>query len=131
MELIAVDSRTIEQSGADQASVTFTLTETNTPARATGAEGSDVLVDRISVSCSCSGSIGSDSYTGSGTADIVASTARVKIDGKDVICEGDSVRLTCNGMVTNSSSSATSPMTASVTLTVRPAGQTSCNANKV
>jgi hypothetical protein len=55
----------------------------------------------------------------------------VKCQGESVLVEGDWVNITCNGTITDTSSSATSPGSASVTVTITNAGQSSVFAGKI
>ncbi len=93
-----------------------------------------MLKTKISLHCECSGTYGpSQTYVGSGDADIVANTARVKCEGESVLLEGDSVIVNCTGTITDNSTGTpvqipNSP--ASVTVKISAAGQSTVYAGE-
>lgn len=129
---IVIMGRTLTLSGGLPASLTFTLTPpaVDSPAlRTTGKGGQAVLIDKISVSVSASGTYGPGAtFTGTGSDSIVAATPRVTCEGKQLLTEGDNVTVTCNGTITTSAGG--SPGTATVVVTITDGVQKNVNANK-
>lgn len=130
-KLIAVSGRTLVQSNPTPPGVSFTLVETDIPALRAQAQGSAVLLEKIHLECTCSGNYAAgQTFSGTGSGDIAASTPRVQCQGKSILCEGDAVTLTCSGTVTDTASGTTFPGTATVTVTIQNPNQTSVFASK-
>jgi hypothetical protein len=128
-KLIAVAKRTLTQSNPTPAKVTFTIRETDVPAARTNGNGQPMLLDKISLECTCGGDFSpSQTYQGSGRADIVATRERVRCEGKALLLVGDQVTITCSGMATDASGSV--PANATVTVTISDANQTTILANE-
>ena len=119
-KLITVAGRTLEQSEPSHSGLTYSITETDNPAAKTNGNGNSILIEQIDLSCQCSGDYvaGTSTFTGSGNASIVANTPRITCEGGSILLKGDNVVITCNGTITNTSTSATSPGTATVKVTI-------------
>lgn len=134
-KLITVAGRALSQSGKSHPTLTYTITETDLKASKTFGNSKEVLLEKIDLQCTCSGlyTTPSQSFKGSGKAAIVANTPRVKCEGKSILLEGDNVTITCNGTVTDSS---TTPPTeipdqqASVIVTITNTNQSDVFASK-
>jgi hypothetical protein len=130
-KLITVAGRTLTQSNPTPATVTFTIVETDVPAARTNGAAHPVLVDRIALACTCSGNFSAtQTYVGSGNAQIVASRQRVSCEGKPLLLEGDQVTITCSGTATDTASGTPVPANASVTVTITAGNQTTVLANE-
>jgi hypothetical protein len=128
-KLITVARRTLTQSNPTPATVIFTIRETDVPAVRTNGNAQPMLLDRISLECTCSGSFSmTQTYEGSGRADIVATRERVRCEGKSLLLVGDQVTITCSGMAKDASGSV--PANATVTVTISDANQTTILANE-
>jgi hypothetical protein len=130
-KLIAVAGRTLEQSNPTPSTVTFTIIETDIPAARTNGNAQPMLIDRISLACTCSGDFSpTQTYVGSGNAEILPSRDRVRCEGKPLLLVGDQVTITCSGTATDKTTAATAPANASVTVTVVDGNQTTVLANE-
>jgi hypothetical protein len=130
-ELITVAGRTLTQSNLTPATVTFTIVETDVPAARTNGAAHPVLVDRISLACTCSGNFSpTQTYVGSGNAQIVAQRQRVSCEGKPLLLVGDQVTITCSGTATDTASGTPVAANASVTVTIGNGNQTTIFANE-
>jgi hypothetical protein len=130
-KLIVVTGRTLTQSNLTPATVTFTIVETDSPAARTNGDGHPILTDRISLVCTCSGSfLPTQTYVGSGNAEIVSQRQRVRCEGKPLLLVGDQVTLTCSGTATDTTSGATMEAKASVTVTIGDSNQAAILANE-
>jgi hypothetical protein len=91
-----------------------------------------VLIDRISLACACSGNFSpTQTYVGSGNAEILPRRDRVRCEGKPLLLVGDQVRITCSGTATDTTSGTTTPEAkASVTMTIVDGNQTTILANE-
>lgn len=129
---IVIQGRTLTQSNPTPSTVSFTVTPTDAPAlRASGRSGASLLVDRIALSVIASGDYAAGStFAGTGTGQITASTPRVECEGKQLLTENDMTTITCNGTITNTQSGATTPGTASVTVTITNGVQKNVDSNK-
>jgi hypothetical protein len=129
-KLIAVAGRTLTQSNPTPATVTFTIIETDVPAARTTGKKSLVLVDKISLECTCSGNLPSmETYVGSGSGEIVSKRKRVRCEGKPLLLVGDQVTIECSGTAT-APNGATRDAKASVTVTISDGNQTTLLANE-
>jgi hypothetical protein len=132
---IVIQGRVLSQSSPSHSTLTYAVTPTDSPAaRTKGKGGASVLVNEIKLDCKCSGAYTATpatTFTGTGTASIVASTPRVLCEGQQMLTEGDQVVINCTGTVTDTTTLATSPGTASVTVTITDGVQKNVNANKV
>jgi hypothetical protein len=105
--------------------------ETDVPAARANGGGHPVLIDRISLACSCSGNFSAkQTYVGSGNAQIVAQRQRVSCEGKALLLVGDQVTIACSGTATDTASDTPGPANASVTVTITDAGQTTVFAHE-
>jgi hypothetical protein len=130
-QLIAVKGRSLAQSNPTPATVSFTITETDVPAARTNGHGQPILIDRISLACTCSGNFSpTQTYVGSGNAEIVASRQRVRCEGKPLLLVGDQVTITCSGTATDTVSGTPVEAKASVTVTIVDGNQTTVIANE-
>jgi hypothetical protein len=130
-QLIAVKGRSLAQSNPTPATVSFTITETDVPAARTNGHGQPILIDRISLACTCSGNFSpTQTYVGSGNAEIVASRQRVRCEGKPLLLVGDQVTITCSGTATDTVSGTPVAAKASVTVTIVGGNQTTIIANE-
>jgi hypothetical protein len=130
-ELITVAGRTLTQSNPTPATVTFTIVETDVPAARTNGAGHPVLLDRISLACTCSGNFSpTQTYVGSGNAQIVAQRQRVSCEGKPLLLVGDQVTITCSGTATDTASGTPVAANASITVTIGNGNQTTIFANE-
>ena len=101
-KIIAVAGRTLTQSNPTPDTVTFTIVETDVPAARTNGGAHPMLIDRISLACTCSGNFSpTQTYVGSGNAEIVAKRQRVSCEGKPLLLVGDQVTITCSGTATD------------------------------
>ena len=90
-----------------------------------------MLIDRISLACTCSGDFSkTQTYVGSGNAEILARRDRVRCEGKPLLLVGDQVTITCAGTAKDKTSPATAPANASVTVTIVDGNQTTILANE-
>jgi hypothetical protein len=129
-KLIAVAGRTLTQSNPTPATVTFTIVETDFPAIKTNGSGHPMLVDKVSLVCTCSGNLPSmETYVGSGSAEVVSKRQRVRCEGKPLLLVGDQVTIECSGTAT-APNGATRDAKASVTVTIGDANQTTLFANE-
>lgn len=130
-KLIAVAKRTLTQSNPTPATVTFTIAETDIPAARTNGNAHPVLIDRISLVCICGGNFSpTQTYVGSGNAEIVSKRQRVLCEGKSLLLVGDQVTITCSGTATHTTSGTTVNAEASVTVTIGDGNQTTILANE-
>jgi hypothetical protein len=130
-KLIAVAQRTLTQSNPTPATVTFKIRETDVPAARTSGNDHPVLLDRISLECTCSGNFSpTQTYVGSGRADIVSTRERVRCEGKPLLLVDDQVTITCSGKATDTTSGTTVDADAKVTVTISDASQTTILANE-
>jgi hypothetical protein len=130
-KLITVAGRTLTQSNPTPATVTFTIVETDVPAARTSGAGHPVLLDRIALACTCSGNFSpTQTYVGSGNAQIVSQRQRVSCEGKPLLLVGDQVTITCSGTATDTASGTPVPANASVTVTIGNGNQTTIFANE-
>jgi hypothetical protein len=130
-KLIAVARRTLTQSNPTPATVTFTIRETDVPATRTNGNANPMLLDKISLECTCSGNFSpTQTYEGSGRADIVATRQRVRCEGKPLLLVGDQVTITCSGTAKDTASGTTVTADATVTVTISGANQTTILANE-
>ena len=130
-KLFAVAGRILTQTDQTPATVTFTTAETDIPAARTNGDGHPVLMDKISLACSCSGNFSpTQTYVGSGNAEIVSTRQRVRCEGRPLLLVGDQVTITCSGKATDTTSGATVDAKASVTVTISSANQTTMLANE-
>ena len=130
-KLITVAGRTLTQSNPTPATVTFTIVETDIPAARTSGGANPILIDRISLACTCSGEFSpTQTYVGSGNAEIVAKRQRVSCEGKPMLLVGDQVTITCSGTATDTASGTPVPANASVTVTIGNGNQTTISANE-
>ena len=130
-KLITVTGRSLSLSGQSHPPLNYEITETDTQATTTSAEGNLVLLQQIQLQCNCSGDYveGTSTFVGSGNASIIASSTTVKCESKPIVLAEDKVTITCSGTVTQTSSGATSPGTASVTVTVTNTNQATVSAS--
>jgi hypothetical protein len=130
-KLIAVAKRTLTQSNPTPLTVTFKIRETDVPAARTNGNAHPVLLDRISLECTCSGNFSpTQTYVGSGRADIVSTRKRVRCEGKPLLLVGDQVTITCWGTATDTASGTPVPANASVTVTITAGNQATILANE-
>jgi hypothetical protein len=130
-KLIAVAKRTLTQSNPTPLTVTFKIRETDLPAARTNGDADPVLLDKISLECTCSGNFSpTQTYVGSGRADIVSTRKRVRCEGKPLLLVGDQVTITCSGKATDTTSGTTVDADATVTVTISDANQTTILANE-
>jgi hypothetical protein len=130
-KLVAVAGRTLTQSNPTPATVTFTIVETDLPAARTKGSGHPVLIDRISLACTCGGNFSpTQTYEGTGNAEIVSGRQRVRCEGKPLLLVGDQVTIACSGTAKDTTSGTTVPAQASVTVTIGDANQTTLFANE-
>src|SRR5260370_41920230 len=102
MQPIALVGRTLTVSNISPTTVTFTPTYKDTPAlRTSGKVGAAVLIDKIDIKFTCGGTAAGGNYSGIGTAQLVAQTARVECEGRQMLKEGDFINVTCMGTVTH------------------------------
>jgi hypothetical protein len=128
--LITVAGRTLTQSNPDPSTVIFTIVATNIPAVKTNGSGRPMLVDKISLACTCSGNFSpTETYVGSGSAEIVSQRQRVRCEGKPLLLVGDQVTIPCSGTAT-APNGVTTPKDASVTVTIGDGNQTTILANE-
>lgn len=124
-DLVTISGRTLSQSAQTPASLTFSITEVDHPALRSFGHGNAILINKIDLECTCSGNYApGQTFTGTGSASIVANTTRVKCEGQSILRQGDNVTITCDGTITETSSGTTSPGSASVTVTITNANQT-------
>jgi hypothetical protein len=117
---IVIQGRTITVSNVSENLVTFTLNPTDTSAaRATGKGGKALLIDRIVIAFTASGSAGGGTFTSDPgqSVSIVAQTPRVSCEGKQLLTEGDAVDVNCTGTVVVGMSSSNLTVTAKFTIT--------------
>jgi hypothetical protein len=118
-ELIAVAGRSLAQSDPTPVTVKFTITETDVAAARTNGNANPVLIDRIALACNCSGNFSpTQTYVGTGNAEIVAQRERVRCEGKPLLLVGDQVTITCSGTATDTVSGTMVDAEASVTVTI-------------
>jgi hypothetical protein len=130
-KLIAVAKRTLTQSNPTPLTVTFAIRETDVPAARTNGNAHPMLLDKISLECTCSGNFSpTQTYVGSGRADIVSTRERVRCEGKPLLLAGDQVTITCSGKATDTTSGTTVDADATVTVTISDASQTTILANE-
>jgi hypothetical protein len=130
-KLVVVAGRTLQQSEPSPATVTFTVTPTDVPAARTNGNAQTMLIDRISLACACSGDFSpTQTYVGSGNAEILPRRDRVRCEGKPLLLVGDQVTITCSGTATDKTTAATVPANASVTVTIVDGNQTTILANE-
>jgi hypothetical protein len=130
-KLIVVAGRTLQQSDPTPATVTFTITPTDVPAVKTNGKAQPMLIDRISLACTCSGDFSpTQTYVGSGNAEILARRDRVRCEGKPLLLVGDQVTITCSGTATDKTTAATVAANASVTVTIVDGNQATILANE-
>ena len=130
-KLIVVAGRTLQQSDPSPTTVTFTITETDVAAKKTNGNAHPVLIDRISLACTCSGDFSpTQTYVGSGNMEILPSRNRVRCEGKPLLLVGDQVTITCSGTATDKTTAATVAANASVTVTIVDGNQTNILANE-
>ena len=90
-----------------------------------------LLIDRISLACTCSGNFSpTQTYVGSGNAEIVANRQRVHCEGKPLLLVGDQVTITCSGTATDTASGTPVAANASVTVTITAGNQPTILANE-
>lgn len=128
-KLITVTGRSLSLSGQSHPTLNYEITETDTQATTTSAEGKPVLLKEIKLQCECSGDYVPEesTFVGSGNANIIASSTTVKCENKPMVLAEDKITITCSGTVTKSTG-ATSTGTASVTVTVTNTNQTTVSA---
>jgi hypothetical protein len=130
-KLITVAGRTLIQSNPMPPTVIFTIVETDVPAARTNGGAHPLMIDRISLACSCSGNFAAtQTYVGSGNAEIVARRQRVHCEGKPPLLVGDQVTITCWGTATDTASGTPVPANASVTVTITAGNQATILANE-
>jgi hypothetical protein len=130
-KLIVVAGRTLKQSKLTPDTVDFTIAETDVPAARTNGNAQPVLIERISLACTCSGDFSpTQTYVGSGNAEILPRRDRVRCEGKPLLLVGDQVTITCSGTATDKTSAATVAANASVTVTIVDGNQTTVLANE-
>lgn len=130
-KLIVVAGRTLEQSDPRPDTVTFTIAETDVPAARANGSAQRMLIDRISLACTCTGDFSpTQTYAGSGNAEILARRDRVRCEGKPLLLVGDQVTITCSGTATDKTTAATVAANASVTVTIVDGNQTTILANE-
>jgi hypothetical protein len=130
-KLIVVAGRTLEQSKLTPDTVKCTIVETDVPAARTNGNAQPVLIDRISLACTCSGDFSpTQTYVGSGNAEIVAQRQRVSCEGKPLLLVGDQVTITCSGTATDTASGTPVAANASVTVTIGNGNQSTIFANE-
>jgi hypothetical protein len=130
-KIIAVAGRTLTQSNATPDTVIFTIVETDVPAARTNGGAHPLLIDRISLACTCSGNFSpTQTYAGSGNAQIVAKRQRVSCEGKPLLLVGDQVTITCSGTARDTASGTPVPANASVTVTITAGNQPTILANE-
>ena len=130
-KLIAVAGRTLQQSELTPSKVIFTIAETDVAAARTHGKAQPMLIDRISLACTCSGDFSpAQTYVGSGNAEILARRDRVRCEGKPLLLVGDQVTITCSGTATDKTTAATVAANASVTVTIVDGSQTTILANE-
>jgi len=122
---IAVDSWAQELSAQTPSTLTYKVQPTIFAAAKTRASGKKLLISKIVLSCSCSGDYvtGTSTFVGAGQAAIEAQSPGLRCEGQPVLLEGDKVTITCDGTITTTASGATGPGKASVTVTIKSAGQ--------
>jgi hypothetical protein len=129
-KLITVAKRTLTQSNPTPVTVIFTIRETDVPAARTNGNAQPMLLDKISLECTCSGNFSAtQTYEGSGRADILSARERVRCEGKPLLLVGDQVTITCSGTAKDASGT-TVPADATVTVTISDANQTTILANE-
>jgi hypothetical protein len=130
-KLIVVAGRTLEQSKLMPDTVDFTIAETEVPAARTNGNGHAMLIDRIFLACTCSGDFSpTQTYVGSGNAEILTGRDRVRCEGKPLLLVGDQVTITCSGTATDKTTAAIVAANASVTVTIVDGNQTTILANE-
>jgi hypothetical protein len=130
-KLIAVAGRTLTQSNPTPATVTFKIVETDVPAARANGGAHPVLIDRISLACTCSGNFSpTQTYVGSGNAQIVPQRQRVRCEGKPLLLVGDQATITCSGTATDTASGTPVAANASVTVTIGDGNQTTIFAHE-
>src|SRR5262245_20860663 len=130
-KLIAVAGRTLIQSNPTPATVTFAIVETDVPAARANGGAHHVLIDRISLACTCSGNFSpTQTYVGSGNAEIVPQRQRVRCEGKPLLLVGDQVTINCSGKATDTASGTPVAANASVTVTIGDGNQTTIFADE-
>ena len=124
--LITVAGRTLSLSGQSHPSLNYQIVETDVPATKTRGNKQSILTQQIQLQCNCSGDYisGTSTFVGTGSAVIVASSTTVKCEQQQILLAGDKGTIVCNGTITVTSTGATSPGTASVTVTVSNTNQT-------
>jgi hypothetical protein len=129
----AVTGRTLTQSNPQPpppaGAVVFAITATHLAAQRSTGEGTPLVLQQIQLSCTCSGTIGPDTYAGIGQAVIAAGTARVTCEGHELVLEGANMVVPCSGTTTAPDGTTKPNVPASVTVTVTKAGQESVLAN--
>ena len=125
-KLITVLGRTLSLSGQSPPRLTYQVVGTDIPATKTRGNKQPILIQQIQLQCTCSGNYvpGTSTFSGQGSAVIVASSATVKCEKQLILLAGDQGTIVCNGTVTVTSTGVTSPGTASVTVTVTNTNQT-------
>lgn len=130
-KLIVVAGRTLEQSDPSPDTVIFTIAETDVAAARTNGKAQPMLIDRISLACTCSGDFSrTQTYVGAGNAEILARRDRVRCEGKPLLLVGDQVTIACSGTATDKTTAATAPANASVTVTIVDGNQTTILTNE-
>jgi hypothetical protein len=124
-KLITVSGRTLLLSGQSPPTLNYQVVATDVPATTTQGNKKPILIQQIQLQCTCSGNYsGTTTFVGSGSAVIVASSTTVKCEKQPILLAGDQVTIICNGTITDTSTGATSPGTASVTVTVNNTNKT-------
>lgn len=131
-KLITVGGRTLEQTSPSHPTLTYTITETDTPAERTTGGDNPVLIQQIALQCNCSDDYvaNTSTFVGSGAAAIVAHTSKVTCEGQSIILEGDEVLITCEGTITVTSSGVSSPGAATVTVRIANTNQSTIIASE-
>lgn len=130
-ELITVSGRILKQSNKSHDTLTYTITETDINASNTFGNSNEILIDKISLHCDCSGNYSpTETYVGIGDSIIKANTKRVNCNGKSILVKGDKIEILCNGTITETSTGATRQGIASVTVAIDNPNQSNIYANK-
>ncbi|WP_066382795.1 MULTISPECIES: hypothetical protein [unclassified Anabaena] len=124
-KLITVSGRTLLLSGQSPPTLNYQVVETDIQATKTRGNKKPILIQQIKLDCTCFGSYSvTTTFSGTGSAVIVASSTTVKCENQPILLAGDQVTITCSGTITETSTGATSSGTASVTVTVSNTNQT-------
>lgn len=135
-ELITVEgweytkSNQVPEQSPPNVALDFAITATPQLSSNTRGAGNAVVIEKIDLSCTCSGAYGpSLTFQGEGSATLLPGSQKVRVNGQPIVLIGDQVTITCSGTVTNTVTSATTTGVASITVTVSNTNQTKIRAS--